>query len=136
MKFFTNFELSILNIKKGAMRYRKSGSGPPLLMLHGNPQTHVMWHKVAPQLANFFTVICPDIPGYGNLVMISHPDGYLSLYAHCEKIFVQTGDHVNKGSMIAQLGNSEAAYPMLKFQLRKDGKPLHADKVKLFFADI
>ena len=77
----------------------------------------------------------PDIPGYGNLVMIAHPDGYLSLYAHCEKIFVQTGDHVNKGSMIAQLGNSEAAYPMLKFQLRKDGKPLHADKVKLFFTD-
>jgi septal ring factor EnvC (AmiA/AmiB activator) len=38
--------------------------------------------------------------------------------------------------MIAQLGNSEAAYPMLKFQLRKDGKPLHADKVKLFFTDI
>ena len=33
----------------------------------------------------------PDIPGYGNLVMISHPDGYLSLYAHCEKIFVQKG---------------------------------------------
>lgn len=75
----------------------------------------------------------PDIPGYGNLVMISHPDGYLSLYAHCEKIFVQKGDLVNKGSMIAHLGNSEAAYPMLKFQLRKDGKPLDADKVRSFF---
>ena len=75
----------------------------------------------------------PDIPGYGNLVMISHPDGYLSLYAHCEKILVQTGDFVDKGSMIAQLGNSEAAYPMLKFQLRKNGKPLKAEKVKLFF---
>ena len=75
----------------------------------------------------------PDIPGYGNLVMISHPDGYLSLYAHCEKILVQTGDFVDKGSMIAQLGNSEAAYPMLKFQLRKNGKPLKAEKVRLFF---
>jgi lipoprotein NlpD len=75
----------------------------------------------------------PDIPGYGNLVMISHPDGYLSLYAHCEKILVQTGDFVDKGSMIAQLGNSEAAYPMLKFQLRKNGKPLQAEKVRLFF---
>jgi lipoprotein NlpD len=75
----------------------------------------------------------PDIPGYGNLVMISHPDGYLSLYAHCEKILVQTGDFVDKGSMIAQLGNSEAAYPMLKFQLRKNGKPLQAEKVGLFF---
>ena len=75
----------------------------------------------------------PDIPGYGNLVMISHPDGYLSLYAHCEKIFVQTGDLVVKGSMIAQLGNSEAAYPMLRFQLRKDGKPLHADQMRSLF---
>ena len=75
----------------------------------------------------------PDIPGYGNLVMISHPDGYLSLYAHCEKILVQTGDFVDKGSMIAQLGNSEAAYPMLKFQLRKNGKPLQAEKVRLLF---
>ena len=75
----------------------------------------------------------PDIPGYGNLVMISHSDGYLSLYAHCEKILVQTGDFVDKGSMIAQLGNSEAAYPMLKFQLRKNGKPLQAEKVRLFF---
>ena len=75
----------------------------------------------------------PDIPGYGNLVMISHSDGYLSLYAHCEKILVQTGDFVDKGSMIAQLGNSEAASPMLKFQLRKNGKPLQAEKVRLFF---
>ena len=34
-------------------------------MLHGNPQTHVMWHQVAPSLINNFTVICPDITGYG-----------------------------------------------------------------------
>jgi len=34
-------------------------------MLHGNPQTHAMWHKVAPELVNKYTVICPDIPGYG-----------------------------------------------------------------------
>ena len=75
----------------------------------------------------------PDIPGYGNLVMISHPDGYLSLYAHCDKIFVERGDDVGKGAMIAQLGNSEAAYPMLRFQLRKNGKPIRAEKLKSFF---
>jgi lipoprotein NlpD len=75
----------------------------------------------------------PDIPGYGNLVMISHPDGYLSLYAHCEKIFVQVGDNVDGGDMIAQLGNSEAAYPMLRFQLRKNGKPLSAENLRLYF---
>ena len=75
----------------------------------------------------------PDIPGYGNLVMISHPDGYLSLYAHCDKIFVEKGDEVIKGAMIAQLGNSEAAYPMLRFQLRKNGQPLRAEAVNSLF---
>ena len=75
----------------------------------------------------------PDIPGYGNLVMISHPDGYLSLYAHCDKIFVEQGDEVTKGAMIAQLGNSEAAYPMLRFQLRKNGKPVKAEKLNSLF---
>ena len=75
----------------------------------------------------------PDIPGYGNLVMISHPDGYLSLYAHCDKIFVEQGDDVTKGAMIAHIGNSEAAYPMLRFQLRKNGKPVKAEKLDSLF---
>ena len=42
------------------------GSGPPLLLLHGYPQTHVMWHKVAPLLAGEFTVVVPDLRGYGD----------------------------------------------------------------------
>ena len=42
------------------------GSGPPLLMLHGYPQTHAMWHKVAARLAAHFTVVCPDLRGYGD----------------------------------------------------------------------
>lgn len=41
------------------------GSGPPLLLLHGYPQTRAMWHKVAPDLARHFTVIAPDLRGYG-----------------------------------------------------------------------
>ena len=49
----------------GTIRLRHGGSGPPLLLLHGNPQTHVMWHLVAPTLAQRFTVICPDLRGYG-----------------------------------------------------------------------
>jgi len=55
------------------------------------------------------------------------------LYAHCDKIFVERGDNVGKGAMIAQLGNSEAAYPMLRFQLRKNGKPIRAEKLDSFF---
>ncbi len=42
------------------------GNGPPLLLLHGYPQTHAMWHKVAPALARDFTVVVPDLRGYGD----------------------------------------------------------------------
>ena len=42
------------------------GSGPPLLLLHGYLQTHVMWRKVAPRLAQDFTVVVPDLRGYGD----------------------------------------------------------------------
>jgi haloacetate dehalogenase len=41
------------------------GKGPPLLLLHGYPQTHVMWHKIAPGLARRFTIVAPDLRGYG-----------------------------------------------------------------------
>lgn len=42
------------------------GAGPPLLMLHGHPQTHVMWHRVAPALARHFSVVLADLRGYGD----------------------------------------------------------------------
>jgi haloacetate dehalogenase len=42
------------------------GDGPPLLLLHGYPQTHVTWRRIAPALAKRFTVICPDLRGYGD----------------------------------------------------------------------
>jgi haloacetate dehalogenase len=42
------------------------GSGPPLLLMHGNPFTHLSWHKVAPRLAQEFTVVLPDLRGYGD----------------------------------------------------------------------
>lgn len=47
------------------LRVRVGGSGPAVVLLHGNPQTHLMWHAVAPSLAQRFTVICPDLRGYG-----------------------------------------------------------------------
>lgn len=50
----------------------KGGSGPDLLLLHGNPQTYVMWHKVADQLAEYFTVVVTDLRGYGDS---SKPEG-------------------------------------------------------------
>jgi haloacetate dehalogenase len=45
---------------------RYGGNGPPLLLLHGNPLTHVHWHLVAPRLAKDFTVVTTDLRGYGD----------------------------------------------------------------------
>jgi haloacetate dehalogenase len=54
---------------------RCSGSGPPLLLLHGFPQTHLMWHRVAPFLARNFTTVCADLRGYGRSgCPVSAPD--------------------------------------------------------------
>jgi haloacetate dehalogenase len=63
--FFEGFTLTHLDGPVGPIRLRHGGSGPPLLLLHGNPQTHAMWHLVAPKLAERFTVVCPDLRGYG-----------------------------------------------------------------------
>jgi haloacetate dehalogenase len=63
--FFPGFTLETIQVTSGPVRLRHGGSGPPLLLLHGNPQTHAMWHLVAPALADRFTVICPDLRGYG-----------------------------------------------------------------------
>jgi haloacetate dehalogenase len=49
-----------------------AGKGPPLLLLHGNPLTNVSWHRIAPTLAENFTVVAPDLRGYGDS---SRPDG-------------------------------------------------------------
>ncbi len=63
--FFDGFELTHLDLPQGRIRLRRGGEGPPLLLLHGNPQTHAMWHAVAPALARRFEVVCPDLRGYG-----------------------------------------------------------------------
>lgn len=50
---------------RGPVFVSQSGEGPPLLLLHGFPQTHLMWRDVAPALSERFTVVCADLPGYG-----------------------------------------------------------------------
>ncbi len=62
---FPGFASHWIDTSIGKMFARSGGSGPPLLCLHGYPQTNVMWHQVAPDLARHFTLIIPDLPGYG-----------------------------------------------------------------------
>jgi haloacetate dehalogenase len=62
---FEHFEVADVATPRGQVRVRIGGSGPPLLLLHGFPETHLMWHGVAPALIDRFTVVAADLPGYG-----------------------------------------------------------------------
>ena len=62
--------------------------------------------------------------GYGNLIIIKHPDEFITAYAHNKSIFVKEGESVNKGQKIAEMGMSEADSPKLLFEVRRGGKPL------------
>jgi haloacetate dehalogenase len=62
---FEGFALDRIDVGEAVLRVRHGGDGPPLLLLHGHPRTHVTWHRVAPLLADRFTVVCPDLRGYG-----------------------------------------------------------------------
>jgi haloacetate dehalogenase len=66
MDLFQGFESGRADLGGLGIHYRVGGNGPPLLLLHGYPQTHVMWHKVGPALSRYFTVVCPDLRGYGD----------------------------------------------------------------------
>ena len=63
---FDGFSTHSLDTDRGPVHVRTGGSGPPLLCLHGYPETHLMWHAVAPTLAERHTVVCADLPGYGD----------------------------------------------------------------------
>jgi haloacetate dehalogenase len=63
---FEGFTLSFVDTGEATIRVRHGGTGPPLLLLHGHPQTHVMWHRIALRLAHEFTVVAMDLRGYGD----------------------------------------------------------------------
>ncbi len=63
---FDGFATRELPTDRGPVHARVGGEGPPLLLLHGYPQTHLMWHAVAPRLAERFTVVATDLAGYGD----------------------------------------------------------------------
>lgn len=77
---FPGFESHWIDTDAGRIFARSGGSGPPLVLIHGFPQTHVMWHRIAPELARHFTVVLPDLRGYGWSSVPSGDDGSL-LYA-------------------------------------------------------
>ena len=72
---FDDFDPLEVNSGEARIFLRRAGSGAPLVLLHGFPQTHLMWRDIAPRLAADFTVICADLRGYGQSSCLqSQPD--------------------------------------------------------------
>jgi haloacetate dehalogenase len=84
---FERFTLTQLETGESTIRARIGGAGPPLLLLHGNPQTHVMWHRVAPALSERFTVVATDLTGYG---MSSKPPSTLDHAPYSKRAMAHT----------------------------------------------
>jgi haloacetate dehalogenase len=66
MNLFPGFKHRRIRTSAAAINLVYGGKGDPVLLLHGYPETHAMWHKVAPVLARDYTVVCPDLRGYGD----------------------------------------------------------------------
>lgn len=91
-----NFQKLTITTSEVKINLVKGGKGYPLLLLHGYPQTHVMWHKIAPNLAQEFTVIIPDLRGYGDS---DKPIGMTDHYNYSKRVMAQ--DQIE---VMAQLG--------------------------------
>ena len=96
---FTDFTAFDLEANGVTIHGVKGGDGPPVLLLHGYPQTHVMWHKVAPRLAQDFTVVATDLRGYGDS---SKPPSDPTHLTYSKRMMAQ--DQVE---VMAQLGYDE-----------------------------
>jgi haloacetate dehalogenase len=89
--FLAGFDLFDLAVSPDVtLRFAKGGNGPPCLLLHGHPQTHVTWRHVAPALARHFTVVAPDLRGYGDS---SKPPGGADHMRYSKREMAQ--DHVS-----------------------------------------
>ena len=64
-QLFPGFEDRMIDGEGARIFVRTGGSGPPLLLLHGYPQTGAIWHKMADSLAQHYSLIIPDLRGYG-----------------------------------------------------------------------
>lgn len=82
----SGFTADIIDANGVEINVARGGAGPPLLLLHGYPQCHAMWHAVAPRLAERFTVVAPDLRGYGDS---SKPPGDELHATYCKRTMAQ-----------------------------------------------
>ena len=96
--FPDSFQQQIIELNGIELCVTSGGEGPPLVLLHGFPQTHLIWHRVAPLLAQHFTLVMPDLRGYGNS---SAPAGDTGHQAYSKRVMasdiIALADHLGFG---------------------------------------
>jgi haloacetate dehalogenase len=98
---FPGFETRRFQTSGAEIFARIGGSGPPLLMLHGYPQTHVMWHRIAPLLADKYTLIICDLRGYGqSSVPADTPDHFSYSKRAMAEDFVEIADQLGHEKLL------------------------------------
>src|SRR3954453_3130963 len=75
---FEGFTRTLLATPETTICVRHGGGGPAVLLLHGHPQTHAMWHLTAPALARDHSVVCADLRGYGDSGKVADAPGHES----------------------------------------------------------
>ncbi len=96
-----NFAHRQIDVGDVTINLRHGGNGPPLLLLHGYPQTHVIWHQIADRLARDFTLVMPDLRGYGDS---SRPPGNADHANYSKRIMAQ-----DMASVMLALGHTRYA---------------------------
>jgi haloacetate dehalogenase len=115
---FEKFVLENVDVGAATLRVRHGGSGYPVLLLHGHPRTHTTWHRVAPLLAAHYSVVCPDLRGYGRSSKPAATDDHAAyskraMAADCLRLMRELGYE-----RFAVVGHDRGAY--VAFRLAMD----------------
>ncbi len=114
---FDNFEKMQIRTTSTTINLVKGGSGPPVLLLHGYPQSHTMWHKIAPLLAENFTVVATDLRGYGDSGKPSGDNEHLNYSKrHMAKDQVEVMQHLgfNSFNLVSHDRGARVAHRLTK----------------------
>jgi len=122
---FTDFTLARVPADGVELRVRTGGSGPPVLLLHGHPRTHTTWRHVAPLLARDHTVVCPDLPGYGEsgkppTAPDHEPHSKRAMARHCAALMRELGHE-----RFAVVGHDRGGYVATRLALDHPDRVTH-----------
>ncbi|MCW7539751.1 alpha/beta hydrolase [Aquabacterium sp. A7-Y] len=120
--FFDTFTLETVALGEVRLRVRHGGHGPPVLLLHGHPRTHATWHRVAPLLAARFTVICPDLRGYGRSSKPAPGPGHAAYAKRAMAADMQALMDTLGHDRYAVVGHDRGAYVAFRLAMDQPGR--------------